>query len=89
MLRARRAEASAAFVVGRSTAAVIDLDAMSTSAVNSTFSAMPSSSRTKTSNGVESICISSPGAIAACSNHSWRGPGQLVPGQRRNDHAGG
>ncbi|OKI49323.1 hypothetical protein AMK17_38440 [Streptomyces sp. CB00072] len=33
MLRARRAETSAAFVVGRSTAAVIDLEAMSTSAV--------------------------------------------------------
>ncbi|CAM5629594.1 hypothetical protein SMICM304S_09702 [Streptomyces microflavus] len=59
---------------------MIDLDAMSTSAVNSTFSAMPSSSRTNTSNGVESICISSPGAIAGTSPN---GPAGRASNERR------
>lgn len=66
-LRARRAEASAAFVVGRSTTAASDLVARSIMAVNSTFSAIPLSSRTRTSSGVESICIHSPGAQAGTS----------------------
>lgn len=79
-LRASSAEASADFVVGRSTAAVIDLVAMSTIAVSSTFSAMPSSSRTSTSSGVESICMSSPGALAGTSPN---GPGGRALTDRR------
>jgi len=59
-------------VDGRSTAAVIDLVAISTIAVISIFSAIPSSSRTSTSSGVESICTSSPGALAGVSPN---GPG--------------
>ncbi len=48
-------------MVGRSTAAVMDLVAISTMPTSSTRSATPLSSRTSTSNGVESISISSPG----------------------------
>ncbi|WP_413811601.1 hypothetical protein [Streptomyces sp. OE57] len=65
---------------GRGTAAVIDLVAMSTMAVSSTFSATPSSSRTSTSIGVESICISSPGALAGTSPN---GPDGRAPTERR------
>jgi hypothetical protein len=47
--------------VGRSTAAVTDRVAISTMPTISTRSTTPLSSRTSTSNGVESISISSPG----------------------------
>lgn len=79
-LRARRAEASAAFVVGRSTAAGRDLVARSTIPVSSTFSAIPSSNRTRTSSGVESICIHSPGAQAGTSPN---GPAGRAVTERR------
>ncbi|WP_310728259.1 hypothetical protein [Streptomyces sp. N2A] len=58
--RASSSAASTDFVVGCSTAAAMVRVAMSTSPVNSTRSTTPLSSRTSTSNGVESISISSP-----------------------------
>jgi hypothetical protein len=61
--RASTADASTALVEGRSTAAVMDRVATSTKAVNSTRAVTASSSRTNTSSGVESICITSPGAV--------------------------
>lgn len=67
--RASNTDASTALVDGRNTAAVIDREAMSTRAVSSTRAVTPSSSSTITSNGVESICITSPGAITpTCEN---------------------
>ncbi|MFE0201057.1 hypothetical protein ACFW0I_35710 [[Kitasatospora] papulosa] len=59
---------------------MIDRVAMSTIAVSSTFSAIPSSRRTSTSSGVESICISSPGALAGSSPN---GPGGRALTDRR------
>jgi hypothetical protein len=56
-----RSEASTAFVVGRNTAPGIDRVALSTIAVSSTRSTMPSSSTTRTSNGAASISTISPG----------------------------
>ena len=56
--------ASAALVDGRSTAAGIVRVARSIIQVSSTRSASPLSSTTRTFNGVESICIHSPGRTA-------------------------
>jgi hypothetical protein len=56
--------ASTALVLGRSTTAARVRVAMSTSPVSSARSVLPSSSTTSTSNGVESISISSPGRNA-------------------------
>ncbi|MET7427245.1 hypothetical protein [Dactylosporangium sp. NPDC005555] len=67
--RASNTDASTALVDGRNTAAVIDRVATSTRAVSSTRAVTPSSSSTITSNGVESICIISPGAVTpTCEN---------------------
>jgi hypothetical protein len=63
--RASNADASTAFVEGRNTAAVIDRVATSTNAVSSTRAVTASSSSTITSSGVESICITSPGAVTS------------------------
>lgn len=61
-VRASRTLAPTDFVVGRSTAAVTVLVATSTIAVSSTLPTTPLFSRTSTSSGVESICMTSPGA---------------------------
>ena len=63
-VRASSTLASTDFVVGRSTAAVTVRVATSIIPVSSTRPATPSSRRTSTSSGVESICITSPGAAA-------------------------
>ncbi len=68
-VRASSTLASTDLVVGRSTAAVTVLVATSMIPVRSTRPGMPSSRRTRTSSGVESICIRSPGAVTgACPN---------------------
>ncbi|WP_317985959.1 hypothetical protein [Streptomyces sp. 5-10] len=64
--RASSSEASTDLVVGRTTTAAMVRVATSTRPQSSTRPGIPSSSRTSTSSGVESICISSPGA-ATCS----------------------
>ncbi len=64
-VRASSTLASTDFVVGRSTAAVTVLVATSMIPVRSTRPVTPLSRRTRTSSGVESICITSPGAAAA------------------------
>jgi hypothetical protein len=51
-------------VVGRSTAAAMVRVAWSTRPVSSTRSTVPSSCTTRTSSGVESICVHSPGRAA-------------------------
>ena len=63
-VRASSTLASTDFVVGRSTAAVTVLVATSMIPVRSTRPVTPLSRRTRTSSGVESICITSPGAAA-------------------------
>ena len=63
--RASSSAASTALVDGRSTAAGIVRVAMSMSQVSSARSVMPLSSTTRTSTGVESICIHSPGRALA------------------------
>ncbi|WP_416482881.1 hypothetical protein [Streptomyces sp. CL12] len=73
-VRASSTLASTAFVVGRSTAAVTVLVATSTMPVSSTFPATPSSRRTSTFSGVESICITSPGANAGSSPNGAAAP---------------
>ena len=62
-VRASSTLASAAFAVGCSTAAVTVRVATSTIPVSSTRPSTPSSRRTITSSGVESISITSPGAL--------------------------
>jgi hypothetical protein len=62
--RASSNDASTALVVGRSTAAAMVRVAWSTSPVSSTRSTLPSSSTTRTSSGVESISVHSPGRAA-------------------------
>ena len=62
--RASSTAASTALVVGRSTAAGIVRVARSMIQVSSARSTMPLSSTTRTSMGVESICIHSPGRAA-------------------------
>jgi hypothetical protein len=72
-VRASSTHASTDRVDGRSTAAVTLRVATSIMAVSSTRPGVPSSSSTSTSSGVESICISSPGAAAsACPNGGGR-----------------
>ena len=66
-VRASSTDASTDLVVGRSTAAVTVRVATSIIPVSSTRVGVPSSRRTSTSSGVESICISSPGAPAGSS----------------------
>ena len=66
-VRASNTLASTDLVVGRSTAAVRLLVATSITPVRSTRAGTPSSRRTSTSSGVESICINSPGAAALLS----------------------
>ena len=62
--RASSTLASTDRVVGRSTAAGTTRVATSIIPVSSTLPGTPSSSRTSTSSGVESICTISPGAAA-------------------------
>ena len=63
-VRASSTLASTDFAAGRSTAAVTVLVATSMIPVRSTRPVTPLSRRTRTSSGVESICITSPGAAA-------------------------
>ena len=63
--RASSTLASTNFVVGRSTAAGTTLVATSIIPVISTRPGTPSSSSTRTSSGVESICTTSPGAATS------------------------
>ena len=68
-VRASSTLASTDLVSGRSTAAVTVLVATSMIPVRSTRPVTPLPSLTRTSSGVESICITSPGAIAVtCPN---------------------
>jgi hypothetical protein len=79
-VRASSTLASTDLVAGRSTAAVTVLVATSIMPVRSTRPASPSSRRTSTSSGVESICMISPGAHAsACPN----GPSGRSASERR------
>ncbi len=79
-MRASSTLASADLVVGCSTAAVTVRVAISIIAVSSTRPATPSSSRTMTSSGVESICITSPGAFTC----RWaNGPSGRAASDRR------
>ncbi len=79
-VRASSTLASTDLVVGRSTAAVTVRVATSMIPVRSTRSVTPLPRRTRTSSGVESICIRSPGAITAtCPN----GPSGRAASDRR------
>ncbi|MFJ2591011.1 hypothetical protein [Streptomyces sp. NPDC087538] len=73
-MRASSTLASTDFVVGRNTAAVSVLVATSIMPVRSTFPVTPLSSRTRTSSGVESICMISPGANASRSPNGPTAP---------------
>ncbi|MEU5773455.1 hypothetical protein ABZ819_09185 [Streptomyces venezuelae] len=73
-MRASSTLASTDFVVGRSTAAVSERVARSIMAVSSALPTTPLSSRTRTSSGVESICITSPGANTGSSPNSPLAP---------------
>jgi hypothetical protein len=72
-VRASSTEASTDLVVGRRIAAVTVRVATSIMPVSSTLPTTPSSRRTSTSSGVESICISSPGASAGSSPNGLSG----------------
>ena len=79
-VRASSTLASTDLVVGRSTAAVTVLVATSIMPVRSTRPETPLSRRTSTSSGVESICITSPGAHASVSPN---GPSGRSASERR------
>ncbi|GGN99118.1 hypothetical protein GCM10010112_92620 [Actinoplanes lobatus] len=79
-VRASSSEASTDLVVGRSTAAVTVLVATSIRPVSSTRPTTPSSSMTAMSNGVESICISSP---VRTGEKTPNGPSGLAASARR------
>lgn len=79
-VRASSTLASTDFADGCSTATVTVLVATSTIPVSSTRPSTPSSKRTSTSSGVESISITSPGALT----RSWlNGPSGRVASDRR------
>jgi hypothetical protein len=79
-VRASSTLASADLVVGCSTAAVTVRVATSTIPVSSARPSTPSSSRTMTSSGVESISITSPGALT----RAWlNGPSGRAASDRR------
>ncbi|SHW61876.1 Uncharacterised protein [Mycobacteroides abscessus subsp. abscessus] len=78
--RANNNDASTPLVVGRNTAAAIDRVALSTIAVSSTRSTKPSSSTTRTSNGVESISTTSPGRATVIAPN---GPSGCLDNERR------
>ncbi len=78
--RASSSAASTALVDGRSTAAGMVLVATSISQVSSARSIMPLSSTTRTSTGVESICIHSPGRTAVTIPN---GPAGRLASERR------
>ena len=95
-VRASSTLASTDLVVGRSTAAVTVLVATSMIPVRSTRSGTPLSRRTRTSGGVESICIRSPGAVtgtcpngpsgrAASDRRVFAGPVACRPASRRSN----